>query len=225
MTRLRLRDLLFALALLAVVAYYRRRERSIVESLTRSRAWAPDAGSPDATAPTAGVDPNADSVPDGAALARVASLLGTAPEAVPERVEALDRKVRDLTTETEKARSAWASRWWEARETAPPAADGPHVTLVTLEGGVLADAEAIAKSQPDAEGVVIAVAPDDGTLAVAAGAGLEVRADELAREIATEAGGGAGGDERLATGGGEGEQLCSAAERVRDRLAEEGFAT
>jgi|GEM_PF-1624449 len=223
MTRIRLRELALVLALAIVVWYFRRRERTITASLTRSEEWTARGSAATAT-PT---DADAEGGVDHAALSRAAGILGASPDAVPERVEALDRKVRELTTDVEKTRAAWAKRWWDARRRTPLPADEPHVTLLTIDDGVLADAEAIAQAALDApQGVTIVVVPDDGTLAVAVGADVEdERADDLAQEIASAAGGGAGGSAEFATGGGDGERLLVAAEDVRDRLAGEGFAT
>lgn len=216
----RLRELVFVLVLAGVVWYYRRREKAVRESLTLSQAWA--------ARETAGSTPEAVTATDPSALTRVADLLGARPGEVPERVEALDAKVRELTTDLEKNRTAWADRWWEARTTAPPPAGEPHVTVVDLPDGTLADAEALAKcATGDSLGVTIVTAAGDGTLAVAVGDELDGQvAGDIAREVATLAGGGAGGGPDFATGGGEAEELPAAAREVRDRLAAEaGFAT
>jgi len=220
MPRNRLTELALALALVAVVWYYRRREKTVRESLILSQQW-DGAAAGDAHEPAA-VDSS-----NPSALTDLATLLDAQPGEVPERVEALDAKVRTLSTDLEKARTSWAGRWWSALNAPAPDLDERHVTVVDLEDGTLDDAEAIAKrALDDPLGVTIVTARADGTLAVAVGSDVEdQRADEIAREVAAEAGGGAGGGPEFATGGGESEQLVAAAESVRDRLAAEaGFA-
>lgn len=217
MSRNRLQTLTLALALVAAVVYYRRREQTIRESLTLSQQWA---------GPDEGHTPAAVAATDPSALERAAALLNARPEEVPDRVESLDAKVRELTSTLEKSRSAWVDRWWAARRSEPPATDEPHVTVIDLADGSLEDAEALAKAAlTDSLGVTIVTARQDGSLAVAVGSDLDQRADDLAREVAQAAGGGAGGGQEFATGGGEAEKLAPAAETVRDRLgAEAGFA-
>jgi alanyl-tRNA synthetase len=217
MSRNRLQTLVLALALVAAVVYYRRREQTIRESLTLSQQWA---------APQEGHTPESVATTDPSALERAATLLNARPEEVPDRVESLDTKVRELTSTLDKNRSAWVARWWSARRSEPPATDEPHVTVIDLPDGSLEDAEALAKAAlSDALGVTIVTASGDGSLAVAVGSDLDQRADELAREVAQAAGGGAGGGAEFATGGGEAEKLAAAAQDVRDRLgAEAGFA-
>jgi alanyl-tRNA synthetase len=223
MIRNRLRELLLVLLLVGVVWYYRRREETVRESLTLSQGWAAEGAEGAEGAPASGPA----TATDPSALTRTASILDASPDEVPERVEALDRKVRDLTTDLEKARTSWADRWWDARTSTPPSADERHVTVVDLPDGTLADAEALAKAAlADALGVAIVTAGGDGTLAVAVGADVEgATAGDIAREVATSAGGGAGGGPDFATGGGEADRLPDAARDVRDRLADDGFAT
>jgi len=215
--RERLGELVLVLLIVGVVWYYRRREAAVRESLTLSQDWA--AGTADA--------PEAATATDPSALTRAASILDASPGEVPDRVAALDAKVRDLTTDLEKARSGWATRWWEAKTSDPPATDERHVTLVDLPAGTLDDAEALAKAAlDDPLGITIVTAGGDGTLAVAVGAEVEGEAaGDVAREVATAAGGGAGGGPDFATGGGEADRLPDAAREVRDRLADDGFAT
>mgnify|MGYP000250605289 CR=1 FL=1 len=220
MIRNRFTELLLAAALVAVVWYYRRRERSVRESLILSQEW-------DAAATGEAHAPASAATSDPSTLTQVADLLDAQPAEIPERIEGLDRKVRTLTTDLEKARSAWAERWWSALTAPAPALDEPHVTVVDLADGSLDDAEAIAKQAlDDALGVTIVTARGDGSLAVAVGSDLDGhRADEIAREVAGAAGGGAGGGPEFATGGGESDQLVEAARSVRDRLVNEaGFA-
>ncbi|QSG11340.1 hypothetical protein HSBGL_0910 [Halapricum desulfuricans] len=217
MSRNRLQTLVFTLLLAVVVRYYRRRERTIRESLTLSQQWAARDG---------GHTPEAVSATDSTALERAGSLLNARPEEVPDRVEALDGTVRELRSALEKSRANWADRWWDARTAEPLATDRPHVTIVQLPDGSLDDAEAIAKrALDDPLGVTIVTALAEGALAVAVGPDLDdQRADEIAREVATEAGGGAGGGPEFATGGGEADRLAEAAREVRDRLhTEAGF--
>lgn len=219
MFRNRLQTLVFTLVLGSVIWYYRRRERTVRESLTLSQQWAASNGD--------GYTPAAATAPDSTALERVASLLNARPEDVPERVEALDGKVRELTSSRETNRAKWVDRWWDAWTTEPPSIEQPHVTVVELQDGTLDDAEAIAKrALDDTLGVTIVTAQAEGALAIAVGSDLDdQRADEIAREIATEAGGGAGGGPEFATGGGEANRLAEAALEVRDRLqSEAGFA-
>jgi len=217
MSRNRFQTLVLTLALVAVVLYYRRREQTVKESLTLSQQWA---------GREEGHTPAAVTATDPSALERAAALLNARPEEVPDRVESLDAKVRELTGTLEKNRSAWVSRWWAARRSEPPVTDEPHVTVIDLPDGVLEDAEALAKeSLADTLGVTIVTARGDGSLAVAVGADIDQQADEIAREVAQAAGGGAGGGAEFATGGGEADQLAAAAQTVRDRLgAEAGFA-
>jgi alanyl-tRNA synthetase len=217
MIRTRLRELVLVLLIVGVVWYYRRREAAVRESLTLSQEWA--AGGGDA--------PEAATATDPSALTRAAGILDASPEEVPDRVAALDAKVRDLTTALEKTRGGWATRWWDAKTSDPPATDEPHVTLVDLPDGTLADAEALARAAlDDALGVTIVTAGGDGTLAVAVGEDVEGEAaGDVAREVATAAGGGAGGGPDFATGGGEADRLPGAAHEVRDRLVDDGFAT
>lgn len=219
MIRDRLSELVLALALLVVVWHARRREATVRESLTLSQAWA--------AAATDDHSPAAATASDPAALTRAAEILDARPEDVPERVEGLDRKVRELTTGLESARANWADRWWDARRAAPLSSDEPHVTVVELPDGELGDAEAIAKrALEDPLGVTIVVAGGDGTLAVAVGADVEDQAaGDIASEVASAAGGGAGGGPDFATGGGDADDLADAAAAVRDRLqTEAGFA-
>jgi len=220
-TRNHLTELALALALVAAVWYYRRREKTIRESLILSQQWDGAAGSGDTH------EPVAVGSSDPSALTDLATLLDAQPAEVPERVEALDAKVRALSTDLEKTRASWAGRWWSALNAPAPDLDERHVTVVDLADGTLDDAEAIAKrALEDSLGITIVTARADGTLAVAVGSDVEdQRADEIAREVAAEAGGGAGGGPEFATGGGESDRLVAAAESVRDRLATEaGFA-
>jgi alanyl-tRNA synthetase len=215
--RKRLGELVLVLLVVGIVWYCRRREAAVRESLTLSQDWAARRDGPPES--VTGSDPSA--------LTRAASILDASPEEVPDRVAALDAKVRDLTTALEKTRGGWAARWWDAKTSDPPATDEPHVTLVDLPDGTLDDAEALAKAAlDDALGITIVTAGTDGTLAVAVGEGVEDEAaGDVAREVATAAGGGAGGSPDFATGGGEADRLSGAAREVCDRLADDGFAT
>jgi alanyl-tRNA synthetase len=218
MSRNSVKTLVVTLALVAVVWYHRRREQALREGLTRSRQWAAsieDGHTPDPATAT-----------DRSVVERVATRLNVRPEEVPDHVEALDERARRLTNTMEAERSQWATRWWDARTAERPATDQPHVTLVDLPDGTLADAEAIARHAPaDALAVRIVAACGDGAVAVTVGSDLDQRADDLAREIAAMADGSATGGPEFATGDGEPGALSDAAARVRDRLqSEAGFA-
>lgn len=217
MSRTRLQTLVFVLTLAAVVWYYQRREQTIRESLTRSRQWA---------AREEGHTPAAVTATDPSPLERAAAVLNTRPEEVPDRAETLDETVEQLTSELNRTRSAWVARWWAARRSEPPVTDEPHVSVVELPDGTLEDAEQLAKqARSDPLGVTIVTAQADGSLAVAVGSGLDQRAEEVAREVATAADGSADGGGEFATGSGEAEHLSEAAAAVRDRLSSEaGFA-
>jgi len=211
-------DLALVLTLIATVRYFRQRERTVRESLTLSQQWAAT-GSADTT-------PAAVESTEPSTLTRIATLLNTRPEDAAERVEQLDEKVRTLQSDAERTRMTWASRWWEARSAGALETDKRHITVVSLPDGTVDDATALAKAHDDPLGIAIITAHTDGTLAVAVGTGIDdQRADEIARDVATQAGGGAGGDRSLATGGGDADKLTDAATAVRDRLSSDGFVT
>ena len=81
-----------------------------------------------------------------------------------------------------------------------------------------------ARVEADGEGITLVVAHGDGSFAVAVDEALadEFSATAIGREIADEAGGGAGGNDRLAAGGGATDALGETAERVRKRLLRTG---
>lgn len=200
------------IALVATVGYWWRRERRVRESLTTSREWA--ANTTDETDR------------EGLRAAEAAAeRLDARVEDLPQRIAALDEERRDLRRDLGEARERWADALWHARfaddETDDgESLDGDPVRIVEFERGDLADARALAKRASDEAGVTLVAAHGDGSFAVAVGEELATTlgATDVADELAAEVGGGAGGNKRLAAGGGATGALGDGCRRVRDQL-------
>lgn len=188
--------------------YWWRRERTVRESLAVSRDWEAD-----------GSDDDEEKGQKLAAARNAADVLDTRPEALPDRVEAVDEERRELRRETDKLRERWARTWWQARSSDPMPTDEPHVVTVDLPRGGMDDVKAFAKRAiEDDHAITLVTAREQGAFAVAIGAALreEFDAPEIATGLAGD--GGAGGSEHLAMGGNDDGLPEETVERVRNRI-------
>lgn len=197
------------LGTLLVVAnlYWWRRERTVRESLAVSRDWEADGSGDDRQKG------------ELAAARTAADVLDTRPEALPDRVEAVDEERRELRRETDRLRERWARTWWEARSGDPVSTDESRVVTVDLPHGGMEDVKAFAKrALEDDHAIALVTARENGAFAVAIGAALreEFDASEIATGLAGD--GGAGGSEHLAMGGNDDGVPEETVERVRDRI-------
>ena len=204
-----------SIALVGTTLYWRRRERTVRESLTVSRDWESNTNDVDRETQRA--------------ARKAAERLDARVEDLPDRVTALDDERRDLRRELDAVRARWADSWWgslsdDRSVDGESNGDDPTVRVVEFADGELPDARALAKRAMDGEGITLVVAHGDGSFAVAVDEALadEFSATAIGREIADEAGGGAGGNDRLAAGGGATDALGETAERVRKRLLRTG---
>jgi alanyl-tRNA synthetase len=137
----------------------------------------------------------------------------------------LTEKIRDLQSRIESMREGWVGTYWQGLESDADAGP-PRVVTVTLDGGTHDDARAFAIHALETEGeVVLAVGREDATVAVGVNESVTerfgVRADEVVRTVAGQAGGGGGGTESLATGGGEDtDRLVAAVSAYRSSVRE-----
>lgn len=197
-------------ALLGANVYWRRRERTVRESLITSR------------------EEQADAEGGSEELARLARMLDADPEDVPSEVRALETRlekkvdqVAALSTELGEVRRRWAMLVAETLVTPRLGPDEPQVVVLTLAGGTTEDTKALGKVLIERRqwvGIVIAEAA--GTFTVTVGEELRetVAANDLAERIADRAGGGAGGSTQIANGGGDADALRDAAEELEAEL-------
>jgi len=208
-------------------AYWRRRLRAVEQSRETSAAWDREFGGDAENKPTMDAE-------QLSTLSRAAAAADVPPEELPEQIESRSDKIRNLQSQIESMRDGWVETHWEALAE-DAALDSPHVVAVDLLGGVHDDARAFAIHALETEGeVVLAVGRDDGTFAVGVHSSMvdqfDVRADDIADAIASEAGGGAGGMESLATGGADDPETLAAAvdeynSTLRARLPAESTVT
>jgi alanyl-tRNA synthetase len=196
-----------SIALAGTSLYWRRREQGVKESLTASREWETNATSETERA-------------DRRAAREAAETLDARVEDLPERVGTLDEERRDLRRELDAVRERWADALWRAHSGAEPESDDPPVFVVEFERGELPDARAFAKRALDEDAITLVAAHGDGSYAVAVGEALveEFDASDIATDLAEAVGGGAGGNERLAAGGGATGALGDGCRRVRETL-------
>lgn len=194
-------------ALAGTTVYWRRRERMVRESLTVSRDWETNTT-------------NTIEQEDRQAAKKAARQLDTTVTKLPERVTALDEERRDLRRECDAVREQWADAWWESQTGVVTAGNEPNVLYVAFDRWELPDARAFAKRALDEDAITLVVARGDGSFAVAVGDPLvgTFSADEIANEIVEQAGGGAGGNDRLAAGGGATASFDEACQRVKTEL-------
>lgn len=206
--------------------YWHRRLRTVEQSLETSAMW-DEKIVPEATGSgTAGGE-------EASLLNQAASAADVPPENLPERIGERTEKIRDLKSRIESMRDGWVESYWRALEQ-DTETETPRVVTVDLHGGIHDDARAFAIHALETEDeVVLAVGRADATFAVGVNESMTeqfgIRADEIADTVATEAGGGGGGMESLATGGGEDvDSLLTAVEAcqasVRERLHGEADA-
>lgn len=199
------------IALAGTSLYWRRRERTVMKSLTASREWEANATGETNRAV-------------GRAAREAADHLDAGVEDLPERVRAVDEERRDLRRELETVRERWANALWCARSDTDAGDDGgrgdPPVFVIEFEHGELPDARAFAKHAIEDEAITLVAAHGDDSFAVAVGEELSeaFSAEDIADELADEVGGGAGGTDRLAAGGGATGALDDGCRRVRERL-------
>jgi alanyl-tRNA synthetase len=200
--------LVSGIALVGTTLYWRRRERTVRESLTVSRDW--ETNTNNTTQETQQTAKEA------------AERLDARVEDLPERITTLDEERHDLRRELDAVRERWADLWWTMR--ADEDVDGDVVLLVEFDRGELPDARAFAKRAMEEDKITLVAAHGDGTFAVAVGNTWmdDFSAAEIAKEIADEAGGGAGGSTQLAAGGGATSTLSESCQRVREGLIESG---
>lgn len=203
------------IALAGTSLYWRRREQLVEESLTASRDW--ETNATNATTETERADRRA--------AREAAETLDARIEDLPERVEALDEERRDLRRELDAARECWADALWRAHS--EPAIESgqrgdPPVLVVEFENGELPDARAFAKRALAEDAITLVAAHGDGSYAVAVGEKLSEAFDasDIADDLADAVGGGAGGNERLAAGGGATGALGDGCRRIRERLTQ-----
>lgn len=160
------------------------------------------------------------------ALQEAAKLAGVPPQGLPERIEKYDEQVRQREHEIKQLQDAWVDSWWDAATRRVVPTDGPRiVTLRINTGGRAVVREFAIHAMESEDEMVVAFDAGNGTFAVGASENVApiASADEVAEQIANNAGGGAGGSEQLATGGGAapeaiGEAIDMVAADVEHRL-------
>jgi alanyl-tRNA synthetase len=192
------------IALAGTTLYWRRRERTVRESLTVSRDWEENTNS------------NNTAREDLREAQEAAELLDARIEDLPERITALDEERRDLRRELDTVRERWAA-WWLSQS--DQLTDGP-IHVIEFERGKLPDARAFAKRAMNENGIYLIAAHGDDSFAVVVGETLSEShsAEDIAREIIGEVGGGAGGNDRIASGGGGTDELGEVCKRIKDEL-------
>lgn len=197
--------LVSVIALAGTTVYWRRRERRVKESLTVSRDW----------------ERNTNTVAQAElqAAKKAARRLDAQVTDLPERVTTLDEERRDLRRELDAVRERWADSWLSQSSVAT---DGPNVRMVAFDDWELDDARAFAKRALKEDAITLVVARGDDSFAVAVGDSLvgAFSAAEIASDVTEEAGGGAGGNDRLAAGGGATGELDAACRRVKQSLVQ-----
>lgn len=198
--------LVSVVALAVTTAYWRRRERIVRESLTVSRDW----------------ERNTNNVgqADLQAAREAARRLDAQVTDLPERIATLDEERRDLRRELDAVRERWADSWLSRSRLT--AGDDPNVRVVAFDSWEHDDVRAFAKRAMKEEMITLVVATGDDSFAVAVGDPLvgAFSAADIASDITTEAGGGAGGNDRLAVGGGATGAVEEACRRVKTDLTQ-----
>ncbi|WP_436932530.1 DHHA1 domain-containing protein [Halosimplex halobium] len=187
-----------AFAIAVTNGYWWRRLRTVESGLETSHEW-------DQRAVTNDADRDVVDSRQMSLLNRAAEKADTTPEDLPETVEMLDEKRRELRTNVKKLRTEWVSSYWEALTRSSIETDRPHVVTIDLGRSTYDDARAFANHAQDADReVVVAVARSDDTFAVGVSEDLTERfgvsADDIATTIATEEDGNAGGTAAFAGG-------------------------
>lgn len=184
------------LILLLTNAYWYRRERTVKRGLSTSRVW----------------DEVADEMVRGAdrRLREVASTLDASVGEVPERVAALDSKVRRLQSELDGCRERWSDITRSALDDEVVGSDGP--LLVHIPGS--RDDAAALLAALDTEGLTAVCGRADHSFVVRTPPGTGLSADAIARSAVAGGPGGAGGSETFAEGRGESGQVFEALESV-----------
>lgn len=210
MNNTKLISIVSGVALAGMTLYWRRRERMVRESLTVSRDW-------EANTNDTGKSHTEDRKERRAAT-EAADLLNARVRDLPKRITSLDEERRDLRHELDSVRERWADSWWTAKvDEAITTSDDPAILVIELDSGELPDARAFAKRAMEEDAITLVAAHGDGSFAVAVGEALsgEFNAEDIACKIADEAGGGAGGNARLAAGGGATGALSESCEQIK----------
>ncbi|MXV61862.1 hypothetical protein GS429_07240 [Natronorubrum sp. JWXQ-INN-674] len=137
-------------------------------------------------------------------LEMVTDMLNCRQEDLPEEVEQLDNRIRELNKSIDQTRQRWIDAWWSARKENPPT-ESEFVIDVIFTSGNFDDIEQLASSAIHQENVILlAGILDDGKFAVGVSSNLSENyaAVNIAKRIAELGEGGAGGTDQLATGGG-----------------------
>jgi len=110
-------------------------------------------------------------------LERAACAADVPPEELPDRVEQLSGKIRDLQSQIESMRDGWVETYWQGleRDLDP---EPPRVVAVTLDRGTHDDARAFAIHALETEGeMVLAVGRADATVGVGVNESVTERED------------------------------------------------
>lgn len=198
--------LVSVIALAGTTAYWRRRERMVKESLTVSRDWETNTNT------------STEKQAERQAAEQAARHLDAQLTDLPERVTTLDEERRELRRELTDVRERWADAWLS--QSVGTTGDGSDVRVVAFDAWELEDARAFAKRAMKGDTITIVVARGDDSFAVAVGDPLAgaFSAADIASDITEQAGGGAGGNDRLAAGGGATDALDVACRRVKRTL-------
>lgn len=194
----------FVSGIVLATLYWRRRERTVRESLTVSRDWEENVHTNDIARESLREAQEA------------AELLDARIKDLPERITALDEERRDLRRELDTVRERWAAWWltqshWITDDT---------VHVIEFDHGELPDARAFAKQAMNENGIYLIAAHGDNSFAVAVGESMSDShsAEDIAHEIVEEVGGGAGGNDRMASGGGGTDAPGKACRRIKEKL-------
>lgn len=132
-------------------------------------------------------------------LEDIAATLNTSISDVPEAVESLDAKVRELTRSLKKTRRAWGISVADALAASKQPRSGP--LIVHLLKGRSEDVHALATAT-EREGLTAVCGHEDATFVVTTTADSTESAAEIASDAIADYPGGAGGSDALAQGGG-----------------------
>lgn len=184
--------------------YWRRRERTVRESLTVSRYWEENTHTNDIARE------------DLREAQEAAELLDARIDDLPDRITALDEERRDLRRDLDTVRERWAA-WWLSQS---DWTTDDSVYVIEFERGELPDARAFAKRAMNENGIYLIAAHGDNSFAVAVGETLSEShsAEDIAHEIVEEVGGGAGGNDRMASGGGGTDAPGEACRHIKEEL-------
>lgn len=214
--------LVSGIALAGTTLYWRRRERTVRESLTVSRDWETETNSNPNSNPNSNTETNTNNPEQkGRRAAReAAECLDARVEDLPERIAAVDGERRALRRELDAVRERWADSWWKYSFVEMNDSGDPPVLVVEFDCGELPDARAFAKRALKENRITLVAAHGDGSFAVAVGDALldDFSATDIASEIVDEVGGGAGGNARLAAGGGTTGALGEGCRHVKKNL-------